>query len=55
MLAFSMRPASRPWESAENTSRSRFWRMIDSPKVTSTGGRGSLPRRVKLSSPRWSR
>ena len=55
MLAFSIRPASSPWESAENTSRSRFWRMIESPKVTSTGGSGSPPRRVKFSSPRWSR
>ena len=55
MLAFSSRPASSPWESAENSSRSRFWRMIDSPRVTSTGGSGSPPRRAKLSRPRWSR
>ena len=52
-LAFSMRPASRPCESAEYHMTSPFWMMIDKPKVTTIGRVSSGPM-VKLSNPRWS-
>ena len=52
-LMFSMVPASRPCESAENHMMSPFWMMIDNPNVTTIGRVSSLPS-VKFSSPRWS-
>ena len=54
MLAVSMPPGFRRCESAEKTSSRRFWRMIDSPKVTRTGGRIPRPS-VRFSTPRCRR
>ena len=53
MLMFSIVPASRPCESAENHMISPFWMMIDRPKVTTIGRVSSAPS-VKFSSPRCS-
>ena len=44
-----MAPALSRWLSAESVSKRPFWMMIDSPKVTSSGGRMSRPS-VRLSS-----
>ena len=52
-LMFSIVPASRPCESAENFRISAFWMTIDIPKVTTIGRVSSVPS-VKLSRPRWS-
>ena len=40
---FDVRRRRGAWLSAENTSSRPFWMMIDSPKVTSSGGRMSRP------------
>ena len=45
------RPRRSARESAENSSSSTFWMMIDRPKVTSSGGRMSGPS-VRFSTPR---
>ncbi len=50
-LAVSSPPALIERESAEKISSSAFWITIDSPKVTSRGGRMSLPS-VRFSTPR---
>ena len=50
-LMFSIVPASRPCESAENYMISAFWMMIDRPKVTTIGRVSSAPS-VWFSSPR---
>ena len=53
MALSSMGPACSRWESAEKISSSRFWMMIDRPKVTSSGGMGPSSS-AKLSRPRCS-
>ena len=45
-LMFSIVPASRPCESAENHMISPFWMMIDRPKVTTIGRVSSAAERV---------
>ena len=52
-LAVRSPPTSSARESAENSSSSTFWMMMDRPKVTSKGGRMSGPS-VRFSTPRWS-
>ena len=42
-LMFSILPASRPCESAENHMISPFWMMIDRPNVTTIGRVSSWP------------
>ena len=52
MLAVVIPPTSNRRSSAEKSWRSAFWMMIESPKVTSSGG--STPRsRMRASSARW--
>ena len=54
MLAVSIPPGFRRWESAEKASSNRFWMMIENPKVARTGGRTPRPR-VKFRTPRCKR